>query len=148
NMAGWRLGMAVGNPQVIGYLHTYKSQADSSQFQSILDAGIAALYGDQEWIEERNDIYRHRRDLVVTALKTAGFSVDSPPAAIYVWAQLPHGDQDSTAFCERMLEETGVSTTPGVVYGKYGEGYLRISLGTATPQIKEAMDRLVHWMKA
>jgi len=148
NMAGWRLGMAVGNPQVIGYLHTYKSQADSSQFQSILDAGIAALYGDQEWIEERNDIYRHRRDLVVTALKAAGFTVDAPPAAIYVWAQLPNGDQDSTTFCERMLEETGVSTTPGVVYGKYGEGYLRISLGIATPQIKEAMDRLVHWMKA
>jgi LL-diaminopimelate aminotransferase len=140
--------MAVGNPEIIGYLHTYKSQTDSSQFQAILDAGVTALMGDQEWIEERNDIYRHRRDLVVTALQKAGFKVDSPPAAIYVWAQLPENWSDSTSYCDRLLEETGVSTTPGVVYGKYGEGYIRISLGTATPQIKEAMGRLVHWMKA
>jgi LL-diaminopimelate aminotransferase len=148
NMAGWRLGMAVGNAQIINYLHTYKSQADSSQFQAILDAGVTALKGDQEWIEERNDVYRHRRDLVCSALQQAGFNVDLPPAAIYVWAQLPSGIQESTPFCEKLLDETGVSTTPGIVYGKYGEGYIRISLGTATSQIEEAMDRLVHWMKA
>ena len=79
NMAGWRLGMVVGNPQIIGYLHTYKSQADSSQFQSVLDAGAAAMNGSQDWIVERNDVYRQRRDMVVSALRAAGFSVDSPP---------------------------------------------------------------------
>lgn len=147
NMAGWRLGMAVGNQQVISYLHTYKSQTDSSQFQAILDAGVTALTGDQKWIEERNEVYRLRRDLVVNALRDAGFVVELPPAAIYVWARLPDGDQDSTTFCERLLEETGVSTTPGVVYGEYGEGYLRISLGIATDQIEEAMRRLKQWLK-
>jgi len=148
NMAGWRLGMAVGNAQVINYLHTFKSQVDSSQFQPILDAGIAALAGDQSWLEERNEIYQHRRDVVLQGLRTAGFTVDTPPAAIYVWAQLPAGEKDSITFCNRLLEETGVSTTPGIVYGQHGEGYLRISLGTATHRIEEAMERITRWVKA
>ncbi len=148
NMAGWRLGMALGNAQVINYLHTFKSQVDSSQFQPILDAGIAALAGDQSWLEERNEIYQHRRDVVLQGLRAAGFTVDTPPAAIYVWAQLPAGEKDSITFCNRLLEETGVSTTPGIVYGQHGEGYLRISLGTATHRIEEAMERITRWVKA
>jgi LL-diaminopimelate aminotransferase len=148
NMAGWRLGIAVGNAQVISYLHTYKSQADSSQFQAILDAGTAALTGDQTWITGRNEIYRERRDIVVSALRQAGFIVDPPPAAIYVWARLPKSIEDSTDFCLRLLEQTGVSMTPGVVYGEYGEGYIRISLGLATEKISQAMVLLSDWMKA
>lgn len=148
NMAGWRLGMAVGNPQVINYLSTYKSQMDSSHFMAVLDAGIAALKGDQSWLEERNQIYQHRRDIVLSGLRAAGFVTETPPAAIYVWAQLPAGYTDSMQFCNRLLEETGVSTTPGVVYGTFGEGYLRISLGTPTHLISEAMRRLVNWTKA
>ncbi len=147
NMAGWRLGMAVGNAQVIGYLHTYKSQLDSAHFEPMLTAGARALTGDQEWTEERNLVYKTRRDIIVSALKQAGFSVTPPPAAIYVWAKLPQGITDSTAFCERMLAQTGVSTTPGVVYGQAGEGYLRISLGTPTDRIQEAMQRVLEWVK-
>ncbi len=147
NMAGWRLGMAIGNQQVINYLHTYKSQMDSSHFQAVLDAGVVALTGDQSWLEERNDIYLHRRNIVLDGLRQAGFLVETPPAAIYVWAQLPDGYSDSIAFCNHMLEEAGVSTTPGIVYGNFGEGYLRISLGMATHRIQEAMQRIVHWMK-
>jgi LL-diaminopimelate aminotransferase len=148
NMGGWRLGMAVGNPQVIDYLFTFKTQMDSSQFGPILDAGVAALTGDQSWLEERNDIYLYRRDIVLSGLRKAGFIADTPPAAIYVWARLPpQGYNDSMDFCTRLLEETGVSTTPGIVFGQYGEGYLRISLGIQTDRIKEAMDRIVNWLK-
>lgn len=147
NMAGWRLGMAVGNPQIIGYLHTYKSQVDTSHFQPVMDAGIAALTGDQSWLIERNLIYKQRRDIVVDGLKQAGFGVDIPPAAIYVWAQLPEGYTDSMQFCNQLLEETGVSMTPGDVYGTFGKGYIRISLGTATDRIQEAMSRLVNWVQ-
>lgn len=146
NMAGWRLGMAVGNPQVLGYLSTYKSQVDTSVFQPIMDAGIAALTGDQSWLEARNQIYQKRRDIVVAGLKLAGFDVDVPPAAIYVWAHLPQGFEDSMDFCDRLLNETGVSMTPGRVYGQFGEGYIRISLGSATERIQQAMDRLVDWI--
>ncbi len=146
NMGGWRLGMVVGNPTVLSYLFTYKSQIDSSQFGPIMDAGVAALTGDQSWLEERNGIYQHRRDIVLAGLRQAGFHVDTPPAAIYVWAALPEKYPDSVDFCARLLEETGVSTTPGVIFGKYGEGYLRISLGTATDRIKEAVSRIVRWV--
>lgn len=145
NMAGWRLGMAVGNPQVIEYLSTYKSQMDTSSFLPIFEAGAVALTSDQAWLKERNEIYRKRRDIVVNGLRQAGFKLDTPHAAIYVWAQLPDGQTDSKAFCNRMLEEIGVSTTPGIVYGANGEGFLRISLGTATPRIEEALQRIVNW---
>ncbi len=147
NMAGWRLGMAVGNARIISYLHILKSQIDTSTFAPILEAGITALTGDQSWLEERNGIYQRRRDIVVAGLRAAGFEVEVPPAAIYVWAKLPKGQTDSMEFCNRMLEEIGVSTTPGIVYGQYGEGYLRVSLGTATDRIMEAMQRVVDWMK-
>lgn len=147
NMAGWRLGMAVGNADVIDYLFTYKSQMDTSTFSPIFSAGVKALTGDQEWIKERNLVYKERRDLVVDGLRTAGFILEPPQAAIYVWAQLPRGESNSIGFCSRLLEETGISTTPGVVYGQHGEGYLRVSLGTATDRIREAMDRLVEWKK-
>jgi len=147
NMSGWRLGMAVGNADVIDYLFTYKSQMDTSTFGPIFSAGVKALTGNQEWLERRNLIYKERRDLVVDGLRSAGFTLEVPKAAIYVWAHLPEGENDSITFCSRMLEETGISTTPGIVYGKHGEGYLRISLGTATDRIKEAMTRLVDWKR-
>lgn len=147
NMAGWRLGMAVGNAEAISYMHTYKSQVDSSHFEPMLHAGSAAMTGDQTWIEARNATYKSRRDITVAGLRAAGFTVQTPPAAIYVWARLPQGITDSTDFCARMLEETGVSTTPGVVYGQAGEGYLRISLVTPTDRIEEAMRRIVEWVQ-
>jgi len=148
NMAGWRLGMAVGNQNVVGLIHTYKSQMDSSQFAPIIDAGISAITGNQEWLKKRNAIYQTRRDIVVKGLLEAEFEVDTPPAAIYVWAKLPQNLSDSMTFCNQLLEETGVSTTPGIVYGEYGEGYLRISLGTKTERIQEAIDRIKSWMKS
>lgn len=147
NMAGWRLGMAVGNADVIDYLFTYKSQMDTSTFSPIFSAGVKALTGDQAWLTERNQTYKERRDLVVAGLRNAGFKLEPPKAAIYVWAQLPEGETDSIAFCARLLEEIGISTTPGIVYGKHGEGYLRVSLGTATERIREAMNRLSDWKR-
>jgi LL-diaminopimelate aminotransferase len=146
NMAGWRLGMAVGNADVIKMLSTYKSQMDSSIFLPILEAGMAALDGDQGWLEERNAIYQERRDIVVEVLRKASFKIELPKAAIYVWARLPKGETDSLSYCARLLDETGVSTTPGVVYGQFGEGYLRISLGTATDRIREAVGRITAWV--
>jgi LL-diaminopimelate aminotransferase len=145
NMAGWRLGMAVGQPDLIRYINTYKSQMDSSHFLPMLEAGITALTGNQEWIQDRNKVYKERRNLLIEGLRPLGFEIDTPPAAIYIWAKLPKGKQDSIAYCDRMLTEIGVSTTPGVVYGVHGEGYLRISLGTDTKRIREAIDRIRNW---
>jgi LL-diaminopimelate aminotransferase len=145
NMAGWRLGMAVGNPDLIRFINTYKSQLDSSHFDPILEAGIAALTGDQSWLASRNQIYKNRRDIVVDGLKSLGFEVDSPPAAIYIWAKLPTGFEDSIDFCDHLLEDTGVSVTPGIVYGTFGEGYIRVSLGTNSDKLSEAIVRIKNW---
>lgn len=145
NMAGWRLGMAVGNPQITQLLHTYKTQIDTSHFGPILSAGVTALTGDQTWLKERNNIYQQRRDIVVKTLKPLGFELQTPPAAIYIWARLPEQFADEFAFCSTVLDDTGVSITPGGVYGEYGSGYIRISLGSKTRKIEEAMQRLTEW---
>jgi LL-diaminopimelate aminotransferase len=146
NMAGWRLGMALGNSQVVKLIETYKSQKDSALFTPIMNAGIAALEGDQTWIVERNHVYQQRRDIVLQAFEQAGFVADVPKAALYIWAKLPD-NTNSIDFCTRLLDDTGVSLTPGVVFGACGEGYLRLSLVTPTERIREGMSRLIEWIQ-
>jgi LL-diaminopimelate aminotransferase len=148
NMAGWRIGMAVGNADVIRYLATYKSQMDSSIFAPIMDAGTAALTGDQSWLAERNQIYQERRDVVYAGLIEAGFEVQIPQAALYLWVRLPENYHDTMQFCSDVLQEAGVSLTPGQIYGPQGKDYFRISIITPTEQIKEAMRRLVDWVNS
>lgn len=148
NMAGWRIGMAVGNAEVIRLLATYKSQIDSSIFEPIMDAGALALTSDQSWIHERNNIYEQRRNVAYKGMVEAGFEVELPKAALYLWARLPGKYTDSLQFCADVLNDTGVSMTPGVVYGQSGKDYIRISIITQAELIEEAMRRVVNWMKA
>jgi LL-diaminopimelate aminotransferase len=145
NMAGWRVGMALGNPVPIETLAVLKSQMDTSHFTPIWEAATAALQGDQGWIEERNAVYEARRDLVLETLMAIGMPAPAPRAALYVWAPLPEGETSSEAFCERLLNDAAVSVTPGVAFGDAGEGYIRISLGTGTERLTEAMERLKAW---
>ena len=147
NMAGWRVGVAVGNAEVIRLLRLYKSQLDNSHFTPIMLAAEAALLGDQTWLEGRNKIYEERRDAVVDPLLELGFKFSVPKAALYVWAGIPEGWHDDIAFCDELLQQTGVSITPGVVYGKSGSGFIRISLVTSKEKLAEAMRRLQVWMK-
>jgi len=147
NMAGWRVGVAVGNPEIIRLLKVYKSQLDSSHFKPIMFAAEAALLGDQKWILNRNQIYQQRRDIIVGTLSKLGFSLEIPKASLYVWARIPGSCQDSISFCDSLLRESGVSVTPGVVYGNSGEGYIRISLVTPCDRLMEALQRIKNWMK-
>jgi len=148
NMAGWRVGMAVGNSDIINLLKVYKSQIDTSLFTSIMDASETALMGDQSWLVDRNHVYQERRDIIVWTLKEAGFRLETPKAGLYIWCQLPPGyEGDTTEFCEKLLNCTGVSVTPGFVYGPSGKDFIRISIVTATNRIKEAMERMLTWMK-
>ena len=111
-----------------------------------MDAGIFALTGDQGWLVERNKIYQERRDILVQMLRHAGFTLDIPKAALYIWAKLPDGYGNTMEFCEKLLEKTGVSITPGGVYGISGNDYVRISMVTPTERIKEATERMLTWM--
>ena len=147
NMAGWRVGMAMGNPEIIRLLRVYKSQQDSSLFLPVMMAAEAALLGDQSWIETRNKVYQDRRDVVVSTLLDLGFTLEVPKASIYVWAKLPEPWDDSFAFCDALLREAGVSVTPGDVYGPSGAGYIRISLVTPIEKLTEAMTRMRIWME-
>lgn len=146
NMAGWRVGMACGNPDIIRLLRVYKSQLDSSHFKPIMLAAETALLGDQFWKNDRNSVYQNRRDIIVKTLDALGFSLEIPKASLYVWARLPEFWQDSIEFCNTLLHETGVSVTPGVVYGNSGAGYIRISLVTPAARLTEAMQRMQDWM--
>jgi LL-diaminopimelate aminotransferase len=141
NMAGWRVGMAVGNAIAVEALARTKTNIDSGIFRPIQDAAIVALTGDQSWLSDRNEIYRQRRDLVLEALYRAGIRARKPRAAMYVWAETPAG-YTSAQFAAKLLDEAGVSLTPGTVFGPHGEGYLRISLGMRTERVQEAMSRL------
>jgi LL-diaminopimelate aminotransferase len=147
NMAGWRVGMALGNPEIIRLLKVYKSQLDSSLFIPLMIAAESALLGDQDWLEDRNQVYQERRDAVVATLQDLGFTMEIPKASIYVWAKLPEPWEDSIAFCDTLLHEAGVSITPGVVYGPSGAGYVRISLVTPLEKLSVALDRMRAWME-
>lgn len=141
NMAGWRVGMAVGNAEAIKALALVKSNVDSGVFLPIQDAAVAALTGDQSWIPERNAIYQERRDIVMEGLKELGLEAERPKAALYVWVRIPAGCT-SQDFATRLLEEKGVSVAPGNYYGPSGEGYVRISLTIPPERLREGMRRM------
>lgn len=143
NMAGWRVGMAVGNVVAVEALARTKTNIDSGIFLPIQDGAGAALTGDQSWLQERNEIYQQRRDLILETLQALGIQAERPVASLYVWAQVPEG-YTSVEYATLLLEEAGISTAPGSAFGAFGEGYLRISVGMSTDRIREAMERLMH----
>ncbi len=144
NMTGWRIGMAVGNADMIKALFQIKSNLDSGVPQAIQEMAIEALTGPQQCIQENNSIYQLRRDKVVATLKKLGLRVASPKASLYVWAHVPEG-YSSAEFAARLLEDTSIVVTPGSSYGKYGEGYIRLSLTTPDEQVDKGLSRLQSW---
>lgn len=145
NMAGWRVGAALGNPDALRALFRLKTSLDSGHFHPIHAAAIAAMTGDQSWLVERNAIYQERRDLVLSTLRRLGFSVVTPLASLYVWFPVLAG-QTSLEFATQALENAQVSLVPGTVFGNGGEGFVRLSVTSPTPRIAEAMYRLETWL--
>ena len=141
NMTGWRVGAVLGNADAIESYWRLKTNVDSGLFEAIQLAGVAALEGPSEPLEEMNLIYTRRRDLVVDALREIGVEVESPMGTIYVWAPVPKG-HTSTSFAEMVLEEAAVVISPGSMYGRSGEGFFRISLTTPDDRLVEAVERM------
>lgn len=144
NMTGWRVGMAVGNAQMIDALGRLKSNLDSGIPQAIQYAAIEALNGSQDCIEEHNRIYQYRRDMIIKVLKDIGLEVYGSKASLYIWAKIPKG-YTSADYATRLLDEVGIVVTPGTGYGKQGEGYIRLSLTTPDERIKQGLARLSAW---
>ncbi len=144
NMTGWRIGMAVGNAEMINALMRVKSNLDSGIPQAIQIAGIEALQASQECISENNAIYQRRRDKLVDALRGIGMEITPPRASLYVWARVPEG-YSSAEFAAMLLEEKDIVVTPGSGYGEYGEGYIRLSLTLPDEHLTKAVQRLEGW---
>jgi len=147
NCCGWRVGMLVGNREVIGAMAKVKSHADRGLYYPMQLAAIAALTGPVEFMAERNAAFRERRDVVVRGLREIGLEVEVPKATFYVWATVPEGFT-SRDFCFQALNEINVWMIPGSMYGKHGEGYLRIALTHPKDRLSEAMERLRQWRRA
>jgi len=129
SMGGFRVGYAIGNPQLIQALRQVKACIDFNQYRGILNGAIAALTGPQEVVRETVEIFRQRRDIFVGALDKIGWPVPMPSATMYVWAKLPElYAYDSVGFCVGLVESTGVAVAPGAGFGKAGEGYVRFAL--------------------
>ena len=141
NMTGWRLGMAVGNREVLAALGKIKSNIDSGAFDAIQIAGIAALDSDQSCVRENCAILEERRNVLVGGLKKLGYDVDFPKATFYVWLSVPPG-MTSMSFTTHLLERAGIVTIPGMGLGAPGEGYVRLALTVPKERLEEALARL------
>ncbi len=144
NMTGWRIGMAVGNAEMIDALLTIKSNLDSGVPQAVQRMAIEAMRRPLESVDDRNAVYQARRDRIVPVLEDMGMTVDSPQAGLYIWARVPNG-YESAEFAERLLEDTDVLMIPGGNYGPSGEGYVRLSITLADDLIDKALERVSGW---
>ena len=157
NMTGWRIGWACGNTKLISALAKVKSNIDSGIFSAIQLAGIAALEGPNQYIKDMCRLYQERRNTLIRGLNSLGWHTNPPKATFYVWIKVPkktntsvslecRGEHSRTAnsikFSALLLEKANIVVTPGVGFGKYGEGYIRMALTVSGERIQEAIERL------
>jgi LL-diaminopimelate aminotransferase len=138
NMTGWRIGMAVGNAEILAGLGRVKTNVDSGVFNAVQHAAITALRGSQDCVKEACAIYQERRDVLITGLRSLGFDLPSPRATFYVWLPV----SDCMAFSAKLLNEAGIVATPGVGFGSSGEGYVRFAITRPVARINEAIERM------
>jgi alanine-synthesizing transaminase len=148
NMPGWRMGFAVGNERLIAALARVKSYLDYGAFTPIQVAAAAALNGPQECVEETRAIYHKRRDCLVETFERAGWSIPAPPATMFAWAPLPPTFRDlgSVEFCKLLIEKAGIAVSPGLGFGEYGEGFIRIALVENEHRIRQAARNLKKFL--
>jgi len=139
NMTGWRIGSVVGNADVVAGIGKVKSNIDSGTFGAVQDAGIVALGSPKEVVDEIRKVYQQRIEILYKALKDIDLVLEKPRATLYLWAWAGGSSIDYAA---KLLERTGIVATPGLGFGKYGEGYMRFSITRETKRVEEAARRL------
>ncbi len=144
NMTGWRMGMVVGNAEMIEALFRVKSNLDSGIPQAIQYAAIEALQGSQDCIVEHNAVLQRRRDKLIKVLNEIGLKTKTPKATFYIWTKVPQG-YTSVDFAKKLIDEIGIAVTPGVGYGKEGEGYIRFSVTLPDERLEQGINRLSAW---
>lgn len=148
NMGGFRVGYAIGNADLIRALRQVKAAIDFNQYRGILNGAIAALSGPQAGVQQGLETFRQRRDAFVAAMHRIGWMVPTPKAAMYVWAKLPEPwTTRSIDFCVQLVEQTGVAASPGVGFGKAGEGYVRFALVHDPAILEVAVERIARFLQ-
>jgi alanine-synthesizing transaminase len=139
-MAGWRVGMVVGNERMCAALARVKSYLDYGAYTPIQVAAAAALNGPTDCVDEIRAIYKKRRDVLVDSMHRAGWEIPAPAASMFAWAPLPEAYREagSMLFAKLLIEEAGVAVAPGIAFGEYGEGYVRIGLVENEHRIRQA----------
>lgn len=148
SMAGWRVGFAAGNKRAIAALARVKSYLDYGAFMPIQIAATAALNGDQSCIDEARSIYRERRDVLISGLDAAGWSIPSPEATMFAWAPLPEkfAHMGSLEFSKKLLEEANVAVAPGVGFGEHGDNHVRIAMVENKDRIRQAVRQIKKFL--
>ncbi len=148
NMPGWRMGFAVGNERLIGALARVKSYLDYGAFTPIQVAAAAALTGPQDCVEEIRRTYKRRRDCLVESFGRAGWAIPPPPATMFAWAPIPEPFRQggSVAFAKLLIEKADIAVSPGLGFGEYGEGFIRIALVENEHRIRQAARSLKKFL--
>ncbi|SHJ22803.1 Aspartate/methionine/tyrosine aminotransferase [Arenibacter nanhaiticus] len=141
NMAGWRVGMILGNADHINAVLKVKSNMDSGMFYGIQKGAIAALNSEDSWFKELNKIYDQRRELIYVLADKLNCVYDKNSVGMFVWAKLPQGIQSAEKFIDEVLYDKNIFITPGTIFGSNGEGYIRFSLCVTADKINEAISR-------
>nr|WP_314838353.1 aminotransferase class I/II-fold pyridoxal phosphate-dependent enzyme [uncultured Flavobacterium sp.] len=141
NMAGWRVGMVLGNANAIDAVLKVKSNMDSGMFYGIQKGAVAALKSDKAWFDAMNEIYKKRRIVTEELAEKLGCKVYKEGVGLFVWAKLPDGVTSAEAFIDRILHEKSIFITPGTIFGSNGEGYIRFALCVEEEKIREAISR-------
>ncbi len=148
SMPGWRMGFAVGNERLINALARVKSYLDYGAFTPIQVAASAALNGPQQCIDEVRQVYKRRRDVLVESFSRAGWDIPPPPATMFAWAPIPEKFRalGSVEFSKLMIEKADVAVSPGLGFGEYGEGFVRIALVENEHRIRQAARNLKKFL--
>lgn len=143
NMAGWRLGFAAGNAEVISYLELLQDHLQCSQFGAIQEAGRIALEGPQESVHAMAHLYQERRDLFLGAARDEGYTIPGSEGSVFLWCPVP-ASFTAMEWSERFLYQAGVMVAPGTGFGIHGEGFVRISLTEPSERLEEAARRMAR----
>lgn len=144
NMAGWRMGMVASNPQYIGWILKVKSNVDSGQFKPAMLAAAAALDADDAWFYALNASYTERRSIAERIMTALGCTFDPSQRGLFLWGRIPDSEAGSEAMADRVLRDYRVFITPGFIFGKNGERYIRISLCAPPARLEEALRRITE----
>jgi alanine-synthesizing transaminase len=148
-MAGWRIGYAVGNPKLIAALTKIKSYLDYGAFTPVQVAAATALNGSQKCVSEIRSIYQSRRDVLIESMARAGWEIPVPQASMFAWAPIPkkYQNKGSLKFARDLMTKANVAVSPGVAFGEYGEGFVRIGLVENEQRIRQAAKNVRNLLK-